>query len=175
MNTGEVSDNAEIRECDQLSKNDTSLYSPRKDPMFNSKEVILSKEIEQVFKDFHLYLIGPDGGSRKASGTKQVVHDVRRICRVMNATHSLKDLFHVKTFRDRYVVEHYDNKRPDSVKKYLSCYQNFCDYLVIETINVHGESSSDILHMKLVEASFNGQKARMNHGRFSNVCYSWPG
>ena len=69
--------------------------------MFSSKEVVLSKEIKQVFKDFHLYLIGPDGGSRKESGTKQVVDDVQRIRRVMNATHSLKDIFDVKTFRDR--------------------------------------------------------------------------
>ena len=71
----------------------------------------------------------------------------------MNATHSLKDIFDVKTFRDRYVVEHCGNKRPDSVKKYLSCYQNFCDYLVIEMIHVPGVNSSDILHMKIkVEA-----------------------
>ena len=96
--------------------------------MFNSKEVIHSKEIEQVFKDFHLYLIGPDGGgNRKASGTKQAVDDVRRICRVMNATHSLKD-----PFRDRYVVEHCDNKRPRSN---FHATKLFCDYLVTETIN----------------------------------------
>ena len=75
VDTGEVSDNPEIQECDELSENNTSLYSPSKDPMFNFKEVVLSKEIEQIFKDFHVYLIGPDGGSRKESGTKQVVDD----------------------------------------------------------------------------------------------------
>ena len=121
--------------------------------MLNFKEVVFSKEIEQVSKDFHLYLIGPDGGSRKESGTKQVVDDVRMICRVMNAIHSLKDIFDVKTFHDRYVVEHCGNKRPDSVKKYLSCYQNFYDYLVIGMIHVPDVNSSDIFHMNLkVEA-----------------------
>ena len=54
------------------------------------------------------------------SVTKQVVDYVRIICRVMNATHFLKHLLDIKTFRDR-----------------------SCDYLVIETINVPDVSFSD--------------------------------
>ena len=129
-------------------ESDNSTYTPSKDPLIKVTDVKLSEKVEEIFVAFQLYLVGPDGGNRKRSSTEQVCNDVRRMCKVIRATKSFERLFDAMVFRNEYVVKHCENKKPDSIKKWLTSYQNFCDYLLTETISLEYVDSDSILNMK---------------------------
>ena len=71
---------------DSSHESDNSTYTLSKDPLVKIKDVKLSENVGEIFAEFQLYLVGPNGGNRKRSSTEQVSNDVRRMCKVVRAT-----------------------------------------------------------------------------------------
>lgn len=140
----------ELEACPDNATTSAGSSSDDNDPDFIPSPLKhLNEDMESIFKKFFDFLNGPDV-NRNHDSCQQVVGDLRRICRVVNAS-SLADLFKKNFIRDNYLYTHCREKcfTAETIKKYLRTLIDFSNFLLSEE-PLSEVSSDDALRMKIL-------------------------
>ena len=123
------------------------VYIPPREKL-SEVEMRYNSSVESTFSAFQDYLVSPDGGSR--ANVQQIVGDVKRICNALDVADSFLPLFRPLVFRDKYLMSYCvtKNTKADSIRKYLTSFENFCEFLITDNVVQKGISKENIVHMK---------------------------
>ncbi|XP_057315258.1 uncharacterized protein LOC130656429 isoform X1 [Hydractinia symbiolongicarpus] len=131
-----------------------SEYLPSNDD--ETEQIVLpNDEVEFFFDRFLSFICGPDGGMRDRTSSINVVNDVRRIYKIIDAT-SVADLLNKEKLRNKYLMGYCVKKKhaPDSIKKYLYSLEDFCNFVIVEDVVIPGITIENIQQMKVVFRSW---------------------
>ena len=123
------------------------VYIPPREKL-SEVEMRYNSAVESTFSAFQDYLVNPDGGSH--TNVQQIVGDVKRICNALDITNSFLPLFRPLVFRDKYLMTYCvtKNTKADSIRKYLTSFENFCELLITNNVVQKDISKEKIVHMK---------------------------
>ena len=130
-----------------------SEYIPNLDNEYLFDPSALGPSVETLLQKFHDYMVGPDR-QRKARSII-VVGDIHRIFQAVGVKNDLSIIFQENGayLHAKYIIQHCGDEKTKaiSIKKYLYSLMDFCDFLLVENIDVRNVDTNSIyrLHSKI--------------------------